>query len=366
MGKVYKILAVNPGSTSTKIGIFENTQEIYSKNISHSADDLKLFKEVQDQLEYRKKVVEEEILAQGLTLADFDVFVGRGGGLVPIKGGVYAVGPKLLEHASIGTSGQHPAQLASQICGAFAAKQGKPAFVVNPPDVDEFEEISRITGMKGLYRESRIHALNQKEIALRYCAEHNQKYQESNLIICHIGGGVSVTAHKEGRMIDSNDIINGDGPMTPTRTGGLPAVPLLKMCFSGKFSEKELYNIISKNGGLVDHLGTADAIEVQKMIENGDKYAELVFNAMIYQIAKYVGSCAVSLKGKAEAIILTGGISHSKYLVEKLQEYLDWIAPLTVMAGEFEMEALAAGALRAVTGQEGILEYSGEPVWEGF
>jgi butyrate kinase len=366
MKQIYKILAINPGSTSTKIAVFENDKQVYSKNVSHDANRLKEFKEIQDQLGYRKAMVEQELKEQNVSLADIDIFVGRGGGLVPIKGGTYGVNEKLLEHASKGMSGQHPAQLASQICNLLVQENGGKAFVVNPPDVDEFDEIARITGLADVYRESRIHTLNQKEIALRYCAANEKKYEDSNLIICHIGGGISVTSHHNGRMIDSNDIINGDGPMTPTRAGSLPAVKVLRVAFSGKYTEKELYNRLSIEGGLIDHLGTADVREIEKRIENGEKYAKLVFNAMIYQIAKSIGACACVLNGKADAIILTGGIANSKYLVEKLKQYTGWIAPVEVMAGEFEMEALAAGALRVMNGEEKPLEYTGEPVWKGF
>jgi butyrate kinase len=362
----YRILAINPGSTSTKITVFENDQEIYRSNIAHEATELKRFKEVQDQLPYRKQAVVATLAERGYDIGDFDIFVGRGGGLVPIKGGTYAVNDQLLNHAAKGMSGQHPAQLASQICAAFVKEYGGRAFVVNPPDVDEFDDIARITGLKDIYRESRIHALNQKEIALRYCKENGKDYTKSNFIICHIGGGISVTAHSNGRMIDSNDIINGDGPMTPTRSGALPSVKILRMAFSGKYAEKELYTRLSKEGGLIDHLGTADAMEIEKRIASGDRHAELVYNAMMYQIAKSIGSYACVLRGRVDSIILTGGISNSKYLVENLTDYIAWIAPVAVMAGEFEMEALAAGALRVVVGEEAALQYTGKPIWQGF
>jgi butyrate kinase len=366
MDEVYKILAINPGSTSTKVAVYENLKEIFSKNITHDASILKKFKEIQDQLPYRKEMISKELENQNISLKDINIFVGRGGGLVPIKGGTYAVNAKLLDHAGHGMSGQHPAQLASQICNAFAKEYSGKAYVVNPPDVDEFDEIARVTGLSDVYRQSRIHTLNQKEVALRYCNSKKAQYNESSLVICHIGGGISVTSHKNGRMIDSNDIINGDGPMTPTRAGSLPTVEVLKLCFSGKYTEKQLYNRLSKDGGLIDHLGTAEVVDILKKINDGDNYAELILNAMIYQIAKSVGSCACVLKGKVDAIILTGGISKSDYLVSKLKEYVDWIAPVEVMAGEFEMEALVSGIYRVLTNKEKALEYTGEPVWKGF
>jgi butyrate kinase len=364
--KKYKILAINPGSTSTKIAVFSNDEIIFSKNINHDVVTLKKYKEIQEQLPYRKQMVTEMLKQENIPIESIDVFVGRGGGLVPIKGGTYEIGPKLLEHASKGMAGQHPAQLASQICNAFKEEFGGSAYIVNPPDVDEFDEIARVTGLSDVYRESRIHALNQKEVALRFCQNVGKKYEQTNLIVCHLGGGISITAHQHGRMIDSNDIIGGDGPMTPTRAGTLPAIKILKLCFSGKYTEKELYDRFNKEGGLIDHLGTQDMLEVEKRIAAGDQHARLIFDAMIYQIGKSVGACAVALKGKVDAIILTGGISRSKYLVTALKEYVDWIAPEEVMAGEFEMEALASGVLRVLNNEEEALNYTGIPVWQGF
>lgn len=359
------ILVINPGSTSTKIGVFENNKQILSKNIYHDDKKIEEFKEVQDQLLYRTEIIEEELAKEGINLSNIDLFVGRGGGLVSIKGGVYKVTERLLEDARVGMAGQHPAQLGSQISAQYAKKYNGKAFIVNPPDTDEFHEIARITGLKGVYRESRVHALNQKEIALRYCEQKELLYNKVNLIICHIGGGVSITAHSKGKMIDSNDIISGEGPMTPTRVGALPTVKVSELCFSGEYTEKGLYTKLTKSGGLIDHLGTSDVIEVENRIASGDKYAKLVFDAMIYQIAKEVGAMSCVLKGNVEGIILTGGISNSDYLVKYLKIYISWIAPITIMPGEFEMEALAAGVLRIMKGQDKALEYTGNPVWEG-
>jgi butyrate kinase len=361
-----RILAINPGSTSTKIAIFEDDREIYKETIDHPAEELRNFKEIQDQLLYRKETVEKSVAAQGLALDSVDVFVGRGGGLVPCLGGTYEINETLVDHASRGMSGQHPAQLASQICKLLMDRYGGRGFVVNPPDTDEFEEIARVSGVKGLYRESRIHALNQKEAALRYCKQAGKDYAASRFIICHIGGGVSITAHKNGRMVDSNDIMNGDGPMMPTRSGTLPYLKTLQMAFSGKWTEKELTARLNRDGGLVDHLGTADAREVERRIREGDSYAKIVYDAMIYQIGKSVGSCACVLEGKVDAIILTGGISASEYLTGALKKYIDWIAPVHILPGEFEMEALAAGALRVLRGEEEPRVYDGIPVWQGF
>lgn len=364
--KSYKVFAINPGSTSTKIAMFEGDKEVFSKNVSHDAEKLKEFKEISDQFDYRKETILKELAEAGQTLEGVDAFSARGGGLVNVEGGVYKVGEKLLEHARVGYTVKHPATLGAQLADAFAKEYGGVAFVVNPPDVDEFTDVARVTGLKGIYRESRIHALNQKEIGIRYAAKLGKKYEDLNLIICHIGGGISVTAHNHGKMVDSNDIANGDGPMAPTRCGQLPVKDVVTMCFSGKYTEKEMREKITKTGGLVDHLGTSDAREVTEMIKNGNQYAKLIYDAMIYEIGKTAGSMAAVLCGKVDGIIFTGGISHDKYVVEKLTEMLSFIAPITVMAGEFEMEALAAGAIRVLSGKEEAKTYTGIPVWNRF
>ena len=320
--KPYKVFAINPGSTSTKIAMFEGDKEVFSKNVSHDAEKLKEFKEISDQFDYRKETILKELAEAGQTLEGVDAFSARGGGLVNIEGGVYQVGEKLLEHARVGYTVKHPASLGAQLADAFAKEYGGVAFVVNPPDVDEFTDVARVTGLKGIYRESRIHALNQKEIGIRYAAKLGKKYEDLNLIICHIGGGISVTAHNHGKMVDSNDIANGDGPMAPTRCGQLPVKDVVTMCFSGKYTEKEMREKITKTGGLVDHLGTSDAREVTEMIKNGNQYAKLIYDAMIYEIGKTAGSMAAVLCGKVDGIIFTGGISHDKYVVEKLTKML--------------------------------------------
>lgn len=366
MSKIYRFFAINPGSTSTKIAMFENEEELFSVNVSHDAEKLKEFPEIRDQFDYRKETILQELQKKGFTLEGVDAFVGRGGGLVGLKGGTYRINDTLLEHARIGLTVKHPATLGSQLAHHFSTLYGGKAFVVNPPDVDEFDEVARVTGLASIARESRIHALNQKEIGNRYAKQNGKSYEEVNLIVAHIGGGVSVTAHRKGKMVDSNDSVNGDGPMAPTRSGALPAAAVIKMCFSGKYSEKEMLEKIVKSGGLVDHLGTAEVLEILDRIEKGDSYAKLVYDAMIYQIAKQIGANAAVLRGEVDAILLTGGISRNEYLVNTIKSMVSFIAPVKVFAGEFEMEALAAGAYRVLTGQEEAEEYTGIPVWNGF
>lgn len=356
---MYKILAINPGSTSTKIALFEDETALFMDTIRHPQDVIAEFENVQAQLEFRMAEVERALGERGVAFETIDAYVGRGGGLLPVEGGIYLVDDFLVSHASQGMSGQHPAQLASQICKRYADKYLKPAFVVNPPDTDEFIAISRVTGLRGVERESHVHALNQKEIALRFCTERGIKYSETDLVICHLGGGISVTAHRHGRMIDSNDVIGGSGPFSPNRAGELPYVKVLDLAYSGEFTKRELISRLNKDGGLIDLVGTSDVRELISRSDGGDKPSRLIFDAMVYNIAKYVGAMAVALQGKVDAILLTGGIAHEKRVTDKLTEYIAWIAEVVVMAGEFEQEALAAGALRAMRGDESAKRYTG-------
>ena len=363
---MFRIFAINPGSTSTKIALFEDQTVLFSQNIAHSADKLACFDEINDQFSFRKQAILQAVATAGYTLDGCQAFVGRGGGLVSLPGGTYSINEQLLHHAKIGFTVKHPAMLGPQLAYDFAQTYGGQAYTVNPPDVDEFCDVARITGVKGIYRESRLHALNQKEVAIRYANMLHRSYEDLRLIVCHIGGGVSVTAHCHGKMIDSNDIARGDGPMSPTRCGALPVKDVIRLCFSDKKTEKQMNDLVTKTGGLISHLGTNDTRKVSVMIEQGDAYARLVYDAMIYQIAKAAGSMAVTLLGLVDGIILTGGISNDPYVVSELKRYLGFIAPLCVMAGEFEMEALAAGAYRVLTGVEKPKSYTGIPCWNGF
>jgi butyrate kinase len=366
MTETYCILAINPGSTSTKVALFEDHNRRFSTNVAHDADKLETFAEISDQLPYRRKIILDELKKNGIDLEDIDAFVGRGGGLVGLEGGTYAINDMLLSHARVGFTVKHPAILGSQLAHEFAGIYGKPAFVVDPPDVDEFEPLARITGLAHVFRESRGHPLNQKEIARRYAAETDRRYEDLNLVVSHLGGGVSVAAHRRGRIVDSTDVINGDGPMAPTRAGALPATAVIKMCFSGKISEQEIYKRITKTGGFVDHLQTADAREVQARMNQGDTHAKRVYETLAYQVSKSIGAYATVLKGDVDGILLTGGMAHDDYLTGKITDRVAYIAPVKVYAGEFEMEALAAGALRVLSGQEQPRTYTGIPVWEKF
>jgi butyrate kinase len=366
MGKIYKLVAMNLGSTSTKVSVFENEKQVFSTNVAHDAKKLDEFKEIVDQFPYRKETVLSELAKSGISLEGTDAFIGSGGGLVSLEGGTYAVTPELLHHARIGFTIKHPKQIGSLLADDFARTYGGKAFVVNPPDVDEFDEIARVCGWKNVFRESRGHPLNQKECAQRFAQEIGKRYEDINVVVCHAGGGLSITAHRKGKMVDSTDAVQGDGPMAPTRSGAIPVASVIKMCFSGKYTERQMQELVIKNGGLVDHLGTSDARDVAKMIAAGDKYAKLVYDAFIYQIGKYIGAYATVLHGKVDGILLTGGVSHDKYVVEKITEMVGYIAPVKVFPGELEMDAMACGALRVLTGVEEAKIYSGVPVWTSF
>lgn len=356
-----KILAINPGSTSTKIAVFEDEKEIFKKTLTHTTEELAAYSSINEQLAYREQMILDALEENGLSLFDIDAFSSRGGGQCSHTGGTYKVNEKMVEDAVSEKYASHPAQLGCQIAYQFEKKTGKPAFMVNSPATDEMKQIARITGVKGVYRLCYSHALNQKEIAQRYAESIHKKYEELNLIVCHIGGGVSITAHEKGKMIDTNDILNGDGPMAPTRVGSIPAIDIVKMCYEGK-TQKEMMKFIRSQGGLFDHLGTFDAREVKERIKSGDMYAKNVYDAMIYQISKYIGSMYAAMHCQADAIVLTGGMSHDRYMTEGIMDYVKNIAPIEIIPGEFEMEALIHGAYQAIT-QNKVCEYTGIPVW---
>lgn len=361
----YKIFAINPGSTSTKIALIEDENVLFSKNVSHDADKLAEFNGISAQLPYRKETILNLVKENGVSLEDVDAFVGRGGGLMAMEGGTYGINDILLDHATRGANGvQHPAQLGPQIANEFSKQFGKPAFVVNPPDVDEMQDVARMTGIKGVYRTMHLHSLNLKETAIRHAASMGKKYEECSFVVCHIGGGISVSAHQNGRMIDGFDIVSGEGPMAPTRCGSVSVANLLEFA-KGK-DPRELRALCTRIGGFVSHCGISDAIELTDRAANGDKYAEMVWNSMIYQINKCIGAMASALHGKVDGVLLGGGMVHSKDLVAQIKEANEWIAPVTAYPGEFEMEAMAAGAIRVLSGVEEAKTYTGIVAFQGF
>ena len=366
MEKSYKVFVINPGSTSTKVAMFENDKKIFQTNVDHPVEELDQCKEIPDQLPLRLKTIKQALDDAGVSLEGIDAIAARSGSLAGLEGGVYRVNDKLLEDSFTNKYVKHPNSLGPTIAKKLTEEYGGEVFCVNPPDVDELCDYERVSGFHEFVRMSRSHPLNQKENCIRYAESQGKTYEEMNLIVCHLGGGVSIGAHRKGKMFCVNDAINGDGPMAPTRAGWLPATSLVKMCFSGNYTENEIMDRITKKGGLTDHLGTADAREIVKRIHEGDKYAELIYNAFIYQIAKAVGGCAAALKGDVDAVILTGGIAYDDYLTSRLKDYISWIAPIIDVPGELEMEGLAAGAIRVMEGVEKAKEYTGIPVWSGF
>ncbi len=361
----YKVFAINPGSTSTKIALIEDEKTVFSANVSHDAAKLAEFDGISAQMPYRKETIMNLLKENNISLEGVDAFVGRGGGLLSLVGGTYEIDETLLDHATRGANGvQHPAQLGSQLAEEFRKEFGGKGFVVNPPDVDEYQDLARMTGIKGVYRTCHLHSLNLKETAIRHASTLGKKYEECNFVVCHIGGGISVSAHREGKMVDGFDIVGGEGPMAPTRSGSVPVSALLKYA-EGK-DLKEVKGLCTRNGGFVSHLGISDALEISNRAAAGDKEAAMLWNTMIYQITKCIGSMAAVLHGKIDGILLGGGMVYNKDLVAQIKDACEWIAPVTAYPGEFEMEAMAAGAIRVLSGNEEAKHYSGKPAWEGF
>ena len=353
----YKLLMINPGSTSTKIGVYEDEKEILVETLRHSSEEIGKYKEIFEQLNFRKDVILNVLKEKKFDINTLDAVVGRGGLLKPIEGGTYAVNEAMLHDLKMGVQGQHASNLGGIISSEIGKSLNVPAFIVDPAVVDEMTDIARISGMPEIERISIFHALNQKAVAKRYAKEKGEKYEDLNLIIAHMGGGVSVGAHKAGRVVDVNNALDGDGPFSPERSGGLPIGDLVKMCFSGKYTLDEMKKKINGKGGLVAYLNTNDAKEVTDKAEAGDEKYKLILEAMGYQVAKEIGKCAAVLSGKVDAIILTGGIAYGKSTVKYIKERVEFICPVVVYPGEDELLALAEGGLRVLNGQEIAKEY---------
>lgn len=347
-----KSLIINPGSTSTKIGVFEDETLLFEETLRHSTEEIGRYASIIDQKDFRKEIILSFLKEKNCDIKSFDVIVGRGGLLKPIPGGTYAVSDELLEDLKTGKQGQHASNLGGILAREIGDEIGVPSYIVDPVVVDELEPVARISGMPELPRRSIFHALNQKAVARRFAAELGEKYEDLNLIVIHMGGGVSVGAHRKGKVVDVNNILDGEGAFSPERAGTVPVGDLIKLCFSGKYSQKELYKKICGNGGFNAYLGTNDARIVSQRADEGDETAKLVQDAFYYQIAKDAGAMAAVLEGKVDQIILTGGIAYSERTKTELQRMIGWIAPFTVYPGEDELLALAQGALRVMNGEE--------------
>lgn len=354
-----KILVINPGSTSTKIAIFEDTKELMTKNIKHSVEDLAGFNRIFEQYDLREKVILDEVKNAGHDIKSFGAIVGRGGLLKPIRGGVYKVNQRMIDDLKEAKMGEHASNLGAPIALAVAKAAGNNvnAYIVDPVVVDEMEGIARFSGLPEISRLSIFHALNQKAVARRYAREKGKKYEDFNFIIAHLGGGVSVGAHKKGRVIDVNNALNGEGPFSPERSGGLPAGQLVKMCFSGKYTSDEINKKLKGNGGLVAYLGTNSAYEVEKRVLAGEHEAEIVYKAMAYQVSKEIGALSAVLEGKVDAIILTGGVAYDKLFVSWVKEKVSFIAEVVAYPGEDEMQALADGCFYGLKGEIAVRDY---------
>ncbi|MDD3877346.1 MAG: butyrate kinase [Bacteroidales bacterium] len=352
------ILVVNPGSTSTKIAVYNNRKEIFLMNVKHEQEELAKFERIADQFEYRKNMIKEVLLTSGINLNTINIVVGRGGLLKPIEGGVYKVNEAMLRDIR-NPMGEHESNLGGVIAYALA-KEINPdilAIIVDPTCVDEMEDIARISGMPELPRKSFLHTLNQKAIARTYAKELKLKYEDVNVIVAHMGGGISVGAHAHGRVIDVNNGLNGDGPMSPERSGGVPVGQLVELCFSGKYSKAEILKKIKGKGGLSAYLGTNDAIQVEKRIENGDTYAKLIYSAISYQVAKEIGALSTVLKGNVDGILLTGGLAYGHFITDAITERVAHLGPVKVYPGEGEMEALALNAHLVLNEEIVVKEY---------
>ncbi|XJZ26160.1 butyrate kinase [Bacillota bacterium Lsc_1132] len=356
----YRILIINPGSTSTKIGVFDNEVSIMEKTIRHDSEIIHSFDNIMDQYEFRKRTILEALEENGINISKINAVCGRGGLLRPIAGGTYTVNQTMLSDLRSGFAGQHASNLGGILAYEIASGLNIPAYIVDPVVVDELEPIARISGFPLIERKSIFHALNQKAVARRVAQEYGKNYEEMNFIVAHMGGGITVGVHHKGKVIDVNNGLHGDGPFSPERAGTVPAGDLVSLCYSGEFYLDEIMNKLVGNGGLFGYLGTNNAVEIEKRIENGDKKAKLIYEAMAYQIAKEIGSASTVLYGKVDAIILTGGLAYGTRFLKMIMDRINWIADVIVQPGEDELQALAEGALRVLRGEERAKEYPGK------
>ncbi len=362
--KQYTILTINPGSTSMKIGLYRDMEELFSKNLDIPDEKLKTFHTIYDQYLYRKQLIVDEFVAHGFSLKDVDVYLARAGRMVACESGVYAVNDKLMAINDLKQDSTSAQQMGCQFVTDFTNEYGGQGYIINDSAVDEFIDVARVTGLKGVWRSTVAHSLNHKIVGELSAKKLGRNYEDLNLIIAHLGGGISIAAHRKGKMIDTTNL-TGEGPLTPTRTGALSVGDLLVPVMSGKISaDKLLGKCIRYGGGLLDHLGTADGREVEARIEKGDEYAKLIYDGMIYQISQSIGRMAVTLEGKTDYIIMTGGMSNSKYIQREVKRYCQWIAPVEVFAGEYETEAMVNAALRVMRSEDRVKEYTGIPTFD--
>jgi butyrate kinase len=354
----YRILAINPGSTSTKFGVFAGSQAVLVRNVRHSDAEMAPFRDkpVLDQEEFRRAAMERELVAADEDPFGFHAVAGRGGLLGPVRSGTYRVNQAMLNDLKAARRGEHASNLGAVLARAMAARAGVEAFIVDPVSVEEWPEKARLSGLALIERQCLSHALNTKAVAKRYAREVGRSYEQLRLIVAHLGSGISISAHEGGRMIDVADGVN-EGPFSAERTGKLPAIELMRLCFGGKYTHREMEALLWRGSGFYSYLGTKDLAEVERRIDNGDARAALVFDAMAYQIAKEIGAMATVLQGRVDALLITGGMAHSQRLVAAVRAAAGWIAPVAVYPGEDELQALAEGVLRVLCGEELAREY---------
>ena len=366
METVYKMLVINPGSTSTKVSYFENERNVYTQSIFHDAPELLAYPTVNDQIPLRRRVVEDFVRGHGLRMEDMDAFVGRGGSAYPQAAGVMEIDQALVRDTAAGVGGSdHPAKLGVMLAYALCREYGGRMYTVNPTNVDELCDYARPTGIAGVYRRAQTHVLNQKGIAAIHARKLGKKYQDCNFIVSHIDGGITVTAHARGKMIDSTEGAGGDGPFTPTRLGSIPVMEVLTYLESGHTTD-QVKTMLSRSGGFVSHFGTSNADTVHALVEQGDAKAVTIWNTMIYQLCKSIGAMAAVLEGRVDGILLTGGLVRFGDIVRGVQQRCGWIAPITVYPGECEQEAMADSVLEVLRGEKQANRYTGQPVFRGF
>ncbi|MBN1272383.1 MAG: butyrate kinase [Candidatus Aminicenantes bacterium] len=356
--KKHLILVINPGSTSTKIAVYKDKDSLFEEEVMHSNGELSKFPDIMSQQKFRGKLIENTLDKNGIRLEEIQGFVGRGGLMKPLSGGTYRVNGKMLKDLKNSVYGKHASNLGAVFAHEFASRVGAEAYIVDPVTVDEMEETARVSGIPEISRISIFHALSQKAVARLAAEDLDRRLEDLNLIVVHLGGGISIGAHRKGQVIDVNNAFNGDGPMAPTRSGGLPAWALVEWALSGKLSREEMNKKISSQGGLTAYLGTGDIREVKEMIKNGDQKAELIYQAMAYQVSKEIGACAAVLKGDVDAVVFTGGIARDQDFIRLVTDHIRFIAEIMVYPGSHEMEALALGVLRVLKGEEKSKEYA--------
>ncbi|MDO4710402.1 MAG: butyrate kinase [Peptostreptococcaceae bacterium] len=350
------LLVINPGGTSTKVSVFNGEKEILKKNIIHDHEELQGFEYVMDQLEYRKDLILDLLKSEGYEIDRFEVIVGRGGLMKPIPGGVYRVNDAMIKDLRNRINGEHASNLGACLAFDIANEIGKPAYIVDPVSVDEFLDVSRITGINDIVKASWLHALNHKAVCRSVAEKMGDKYQNLNFIVAHLGSGISIVAHLKGKMIDGSGG-RSDGPFSPERSGGLPTYDLINLCFSGKYTYEEMVDKVSNSGGMYSYLRTKDMKVIEEKALSGDSKYRSILDAFCYKVSKEIASYTASLEGKVDGVIITGGIAYSDHVVDYLRRKIGWIAEVFVVPGEMEMEALAKGAIRVLKKEEQELVY---------